>query len=296
MKHHAATNEQVAGRQSAPTQPRSPNSRGIEDMRRSFALAVFALAAVGSQARAESAAAVVTPQAAASGLGIGQAAGYHRFGSADRLQSREPVGAVLGSRRGRWCRPSRWPAATATPSAWRYPTPRPASCSAAPRRRRTSSSGRTALPPACVPAAGAAREYRRRNGYGNAAVMPTPPAHLRDMTAGQLADAAGKLKAALSDIKDEAIRANCAAPGQRLSFDPEPAGAADAARPRAPRGGPRARARRALPLRGRHRLGHALHGAQGAVGGAVAGAVRRGCSGRRLVRGLLGHQPRDLAP
>ena len=30
--------------------------------------------------------------------------------------------------------------------------------------------------------------------------------HLRDMTAGQLADAAGKLKAALSDIKDEAIR------------------------------------------------------------------------------------------
>jgi len=32
------------------------------------------------------------------------------------------------------------------------------------------------------------------------------PAHLREMTPGQLADAAGKLKAALSDIKDEAIR------------------------------------------------------------------------------------------
>ena len=30
--------------------------------------------------------------------------------------------------------------------------------------------------------------------------------HLREMTPGQLADAAGKLKAALGDIKDEAIR------------------------------------------------------------------------------------------
>jgi hypothetical protein len=30
--------------------------------------------------------------------------------------------------------------------------------------------------------------------------------HLRDLSPGQLADEAGKLKAALSDIKDEAIR------------------------------------------------------------------------------------------
>src|SRR5271163_569490 len=95
--------------------------------------------------------------------------------------------------------------------------------------------------------------------------VPHPGVYLREMTPGQLADAAGKLKAALGDIKDGAIRREwrraegtkyrltVSPPGRQMRLD------------RAPRGGPRPRADRALPLRSRHRLGHALLGAAGAV-------------------------------